>query len=489
MFGQKAVTYYVPECQEKNRFYFASKAKYLVTTPVQIPDFSLWAILDNLDTISTPYTVIATRSKGSISYMYPIVFSDDIQEPDFNLLFVAQESGRNILFIPNDRFLQLDVTKTCVPIPNNYWEPNSFRFHVIAAFHRLNIIPSLCISIFARDDLFNEMSSKFFHIYSKNGQLPAVLASLFSDILFALEFFGFADPTNLAEIISYKESVALSEEFMSLPNHQVTEKHRFFAFTEIKYAFRKYHSTCFPNRDIPADIMDYESYSNLMNAMNFVQKQLKILKLLPSNMSEREAILSGIARFQAQNKLSPGFCSLKTLSLLWFKTLDKKCDLIGLCRFGGINVKDSFVPSYEKTLKPIKIISDSTKLENINNFMNTIFGQIRNKSEALRWIMEQTKDSIKSHTDRMDETISIHNSMDERMMEIEKMLITANNQNEDSAEKFAEISKTFDVILNDQKNVHHEFMMVQKRIEESKRGNQILLFLTIILALIVIYRW
>lgn len=489
MLSSQAANYYIPEYEDLSQYYFAYKAKYLSTTPVPVPDFCLWAQIDSLDTITSPFTVIATKSKGETSYMYPIVFSDDTQKKNIEIFEITQESGRNIFFIPHDRFLQLEAARKCVQVAGNNWLNCSFRYHVLAALFRMNVIPSLSLSLFAREDLFEVITSKFTSIYSVNGTLPSVLATLFSDILFALDFFGFTKPNNFSEKISLEAALSLSEQFTSLPNHQINEEKRYFAFGEIKYAISNYHSSCYQDRDKPDDIFDYESYSNLMSSLDFVKKTLTSLNLFPDDKPVREALKSGILAFQLQNKLPTGICDLFTLRHLWNKSLDSSCDLIGLCRLSGILTKDLKLPNYKRALPKIKSPVEYPKLEPVNAVVNKIFEQVRDKSEASEWIMKQAENSVQSHIERIDNAVAAAKDIEGMITEIEKRLASTVNQNDDSAAKFEETSKLFDKILEEHIVMKQEFAAIQKRINEEKKGNQILLVLVICLSLFIIYKW
>lgn len=210
----KSSIYYVPE--KKRKYYYASSGEYDIDMePYIVNDYTLWANLNALDTITNPATVLVTELKGAKSYMYRVRFRSNV--PD--IFEKAEQEGGNVsqyvFFVPSDRFLRFESTNHCVPVPENNWEDYSFRFHALAAFYRLNVIPSLSMPLFEREDLFSNVCNDFYKKYHIEPPLNTALSSIFCNVFYALDFFGFITPSNLVEKDSVDASRNLADSFMN----------------------------------------------------------------------------------------------------------------------------------------------------------------------------------------------------------------------------------------------------------------------------------
>ncbi|OHS93345.1 hypothetical protein TRFO_40383 [Tritrichomonas foetus] len=472
---------------EKSRhYYFASNGKYQDKDPITVKNFTLWANLDALDTITDPATVIVTKSRGSTAQMYRVIFNST--PPDF--FEVAEEENLSIYYLPSDRFLQLESTSPCVPVPDNNWEECAFRFHTLAAFYRLNVIPSLSSSLFEREDLFDDICEKFYETYRISPPLNNALSSIFSDILFALEFFGFALPSNLSEKHSLDAARKLAVSYQIL-HGETTE--RSFAFTELSFAIERYHQECFPRRSekhhIPPDVLDYNTYNILLSTVESVRKTLSSMNLLPDDLLTHEALISGIYQFQTKYNLPTGCCDLFTLRHIWNASQSNECDLLALCRLSGMIVKDPKPPVYMNTLEKVTVSKNMPNLQHVENIMNQVLHQVKSRSEAPQWMMNEAQRSVEYQISRIEEASKTAKDVEKMVSDIEERLSSTCQQNEESSEKFDEASQILDQILHEHMVMKKDFALVKKRIDEEKNVNKMLLCLIVLLAAVIIYKF
>ena len=501
-------------------YYFAENAKYRDSVqPIAVQDFTLWAQLASLDTITSPVTVFATKSPGSSAFMYRIDF--DSKPPDS--FEVSEESGLKIFYISSEHFLQLEASHRCVPIPRNNWEECSLRFHALGAFYRLNVIPTLSLSLFEREDLFDYVCTIFYEKYRVGPPLFKALFELFSSLLFALEFFGFAIPSNIEEERSIKATKnfidkiileQINESNQNKYNSSISDKTIYenvgcFAFAEIKFAIINYHNTCFPNREketgLSPGILDSISYSNLLRTLNFVHRSLVLLNMMPDEISSKESLIQGVNNFQQKFGLPVGNCDLFTIRHIWNASMSNECDLFALCRLSGMKIIEPKAPIYTKTLGRIKITdsmrneffnrrrdkNESTDTEEVTMtsiamIMNQIFEQVKDRSEAPQWMIDEARVSIEMQINRINKAVLSTKEIDKSVSEIERKLDESCRQNQESTEIFEETTNLLGTILNEHHSMKKEFAEIKKRIDQERRGNKLLLFIVIIMAIFVL---
>lgn len=411
--------YYVPE--KKRKYYYASNGEYDTNMePYLVNNYTLWANLNALDTITNPATVLVTELKGAKSYMYRVKFKN--KAPDiFERAKQKDDEGvsQYVFFVPSDRFLRFESTNHCVPVPENNWEDYSFRFHALAAFYRLNVIPSLSMPLFEREDLFTEVCDEFYKKYHFGPPLNTALSSIFSSVFYALDFFGFLTPTSLTEKESFDAAKIMADSFLNqqwgtgkskykltkMKNKRKKKRRsrrrrsdadssmtlnlndsssddnestalfdvnddaevtfdsiRSFAFSEIKFGIERYHKECFPWREsklgLPPDVFDRTSFCSLLNAIQKVRKGLTKLRLLPSDaVSTHDALRAGVIKFQELNNMPTGCCDLFTARRIWDASSTGECDTLALCRLCGMKTKEPEVPVYFNTLGELHVVT------------------------------------------------------------------------------------------------------------------------------------
>lgn len=535
--------------EKKRPYYFASNGDYFKDAgPIPIRGFTLWANLHALDTITTPATVVVTKLKDSIAFLYRVKFSSST--PDLYEKMVSD--GLSIFYTPSDSFLRLDSTHPCVPIPNNNWENNSFRFHALAAFYRLNVIPSLSMPLFEREDLFDDVCNDFYEKYHFNPPLNEALSSIFCKLFYSLKFFGFTSPSNLTEQDSLvaveklvhsfvnkkwgsgntskqpssklskrqkrhsflgastsnfnEENTLDPENDFEIDANEDIQNNRFFAFAEIKYAIAKYHNECYPWRSetLPPDILDYTSYCNLIQAVERVRNTLITLKMLPDDAySLQEALRKGIFKFQDVNHLptTGGQCDLFTMRRIWNASQTNGCDLLALCRLSGLKTIDPEVPVFTHTLSELhSSLSKNPKLKTpqnsknsqqnqIEQVMNEVLGRVRDRNESQQLIVQEATNSVQSQIARIDKASETAKDIQQMIDSIVTRLESAQSRGEIATRKFEEASDIIEEIIEENSKLKKEFDLIHKRIEEERNGNKILMFLIAFLFVVIMYKF
>ena len=479
-----SAVFFVPQFEEGNSHYFASGGRYLSTTPEPVPDFDLWAQVNALDTVTAPATVVATRSRGSTALLYRVEF------PAGRRVSTLFEVSDQVFFIPPDRFLQLQSAKPCVQVPGNDWASCEFRFHVLAAFYRLSVVPSLSLSLFARDDLFESMCDRFFELYRVSPPLERALAEVFADVVFALDFFGFAFPTNLTEKNSIGAAQAIVADFEaeSQKNRELQPQRRFFAFTEIKFAIENYHKSCFPNREADADVLDFQSYGHLLNAVEFVRRALAKLNMIPEELPPKKALSEAVVNFRRANQLPSGACDLFTFRHIWNASLADECDLMALCRINGLDVSDPRPPVYTRTIPKIEVTNDRT-LEPVQKVVNQIIAEIKDRSEAPQWMLGEAQKSVEAQIHRIEQASRVAKVIEEKVRNIEATMNETCEKNDRATKKFDEATTVLEEVLQEHDSMKREFEVIKQRLEEERMGNQILLAIVIALMAVVVVRF
>lgn len=503
-------------------YYFAQNGKYHDSgQPITVQDFTLWAKLSALDTLTSDITVVATKSQGSSAFMYRIDF--DSEPPQ--IFDIEVESGMKIVYIPADRFLQLEALHPCVPVPQNNWEECSLRFHSLAAFYRLNVIPSLSLSLFEREDFFESICDLFYDKYRVSPPFGSALFDLFSKTLSALDFFGFTIPSNVQEETSIKachDFIALVENSIHMTETDIYtsaaydsstllirdsyfHKSRSAAFSELRFAIKNYITTCFPNRQketgLPLDVLDYSSYSNLHKTIEFVHHSLVSLNLMSKTLSSLSELKAAVNVFQTKNELPVGCCDLFTIRHLWNASMTNECNLPALCRLSGMTITIPKFPIYTKTLNRIdpsqlqKEYVSSDKIKTLTDeeigpvvkIVNQILEQVKDRSEAPQFMVDEAKKSLDEQMKRIENAELTAKNIDEAISNLETKLDATTQQNQESAEKFEVTIRMLDSILDENMSIKREFAAIQKRIDQERKGNSLLIVVSLILILVVFH--
>jgi hypothetical protein len=468
------MTFLVPEYQPGNRYYFAGNAVYHSSDPIPIPGFDLWVSITALDRLSAPTTVIATESRSATSFFYPISFGDAPTSLS-DIFEISEINGQKVFYVPPERFVLESSAQPFLQVPNNDWSSCSSRFQVLAALYRLSIVPSLSPTVFTSHELFDDLCKSFCETYQVSPPVEVALASIFAELVFALDLFGFARPSTLGEANSIEAA-------FKILNDNPESCGRTFAFGDIEFAITKFNRLAFP--DTPADRLTREGYYHLRNLVEFVRSALSSMGLIPDDFFPRKALSEGVVRFQKVNGIPTGPCDPFTLRHIWSAAMPAGCDFTAICRLSGIAVPSSDLPAYTKTLEPIEL-TEQNELQSVRTVISHIFGSILCHSEGADWLLKQAEKSVESQIERLDEAAKSARAIDDTVSVIDQKLEGIARQNGTAAEKFGETAQVLEDILTEHRAMLTEFSEVQKRVSADQDGNNILLAIVLILSVLV----
>ena len=365
-------------------------------------------------------------------------------------------------------------------VEGNDWSSCCFRYHTIAAFYRLNVIEKLNQLMFSKKDLYNEMIKVFYKKYGldedNNKKIDVVLSTMFKNLLFYLDFFGFTKTKTVKEQRSLDAARLLVKKFENDNTGNMMK--RFFAFSEIKYALKNYHQTCFQAREIPDDILDCDSYSCLKNTILFVKNAFIKLKYIPNNLESNESLIIGLLNYQKANNILSGYCDMFTLRHVFNDSFPQNgCELFALLRFSGIQIENPKYPQFKNTLK----------FENLNQYdgiVNAFLNNIRDFSEVPDWIISEAQNSMLKQTEKIGSFENESNNIIDETNSIEQLLnkITENNNSANS--KFVRMNNTLQKAKNEVQLIQKEFGNANKRLKNIQKANitiQVFLFIFTIL--------
>jgi hypothetical protein len=471
-----SMTYFVPEYHPKNRYYFAGNAFYLSENPVPVAGFDLWVSIAALDTATAPATVVATESRGSTAFMYPVSF-EDAQSSLSDIFEISQITGQDVFYLPYDRFLLATSSQPFVQVPNNDWSSCAARFRVLAAFTRLSVT-ALSPAIFTTPELFDDLCKTFCETYEVTPPVETALASIFSEIVFAFDLFGFARPSTLAETNSIEAAIAIVNDGGRPP--QPT-----FAFGDVAFAITKFNAVAFPNVP-PTDRIRPESYRHLRNLVEFVRSALSSLSLIPDDLPPRSALCEGIVRFQRMHDIPTGPCDPFTLRHIWNAAMPAGCDLAALCRLSGVALPALDLPVFTKTLERIELSDQKERLQPVQEVIAHIMCDVLSHAEAADWLVRQAVHSVESQIERLDDAARAARAIDDQVTEIEQGLDETARQGDAASAKFSETAQVLEDVLGEHRVMLREFAVIQKRVKEDQDGNNILLAFVIALAVLAV---
>lgn len=483
------VDIYLSELNKESKYFFANKVEHIEKKPVHFPNFSLWAVIEHLDTLTSKFTTFLTKSKGSSCYLIKVtsVYPFDFVTPK---IFREEKQNDCILFyVPRDLFLLFEASHPCTPVRGNNWLNVSKTYNCLAAFYRLGVLPSLNQSTFSQDDVFYRGEELFYKYYFHGSDSPlhSAMQSLFKQIFFALRFFGFACPDDLLSLESFSALKGLYE----LPDSNDSNK-TLFAFTEMKWMIKKYHMFCFPERDKDPEVFSIESVHALLGAIEFVRNSLT--KPSSIEIKDIQTFLGDcIKNYQKQNGLQLGVCDMYTLRHLYRTTMSNtskknkaySLDFSVLCRFCG--KKYLLTPVPLQIPLPIPVSDNRSKeLEQIENSYNAVIGQIRTHSDIPRWLVEQANEAIKSHETGLLEVQNRSNNISDKIECISKL---ANEQNVLSITYDSNLDSIYETVREQyevQMKMITDLSVIKDTIRDLKHANNIMIILIAFLSITLI---
>jgi len=469
---------FFPEYLPGDRYHFAKEAKYIQASPVLVQDYSLWAVVDSLDCITSPFTVLLTKMSGSATEMYPVVCDPPLKFTPPVIFEQAIAMNRIIYFVPRDRFLMFEASNSCVQVLGNKWSKNGMRYHVLGALFRIGVIPSLSQAVFSHEEIYEDLCSKFYSMYEQQAPIQSALRNVFNELYITLKIFGFTVPT------SYKEKQSIN----AVENLIQSNDQRGFAFSEIKWCITNYQKSCFPSMK-NHEVLTNKNYVLLMNALDYVKSSLSHLGLIPSGLSPYDGIIEGVHSFQKKSKIPVGVCDLFTLRRLWNTVSPSLCDFVFLCTFCGMESSSVNYPIFRQTLPKIKTLYADPNTEFLERSFNDVITHVKTYIEAPQWLISESIESVKRNNNRIGKIDVGSVDMEKAIGNIKSKVESYGIKNEQISTKFEQVERTLDSINEEHVQIREDFSAIQNLIGNYKKGNQLLIVIIIILSIRLIWKW
>lgn len=475
---------YLPEYCPDNKYYFAKDVSFAESTTVTIPNCTLWAIVDSLDRITAPMTVVLTKTNGYSSELYRTICQYPFTFPIPTIFELTSIDNRSTFYIPGDRFLQFDATSPCVQVLNNQWITNEFRYHTLAAFYRLNIIPTISQSVFSEQQHFSKLSEKFFEKYNLHPPLSAALQMIFKNLCFAFRFFGFDFPTSSAEKQSLDAIQALSAINVS-PN----ESQRLFAISEMKWMINNCRKVCFPDSNLPKGIISAEMYHSLMDTINFIRTTLSRLNIPQTGLNSNEGLINGIKNFQKMCGIPVGACDMFTLRHIINHITPASCDFTVLCKFCGMNQNFTSSLNFRAGFKRITTMYADPSVNALEQAFNDALSTVKTHSEGPAWLVREAELSVDRHLKRIDDAATRCEAVSGRIISVKKQLNEIEEINGELSNTIERSGRYLDDVMDEHQAISDNFGKLRDRIMDIHRGNRLMFILNIVLFLIVLWRF
>ena len=491
---ENTIELFLPEYCPDNKYFFAKNADFVQSTPITFQNCTLWAILNSLDTITSSMTVVLTKTSGYSAELYRVVCNLPLSFTVPPLFEMTTISDKNVFYIPNDRFLQFEAGFPCVQVLNNEWAANEMRYHQIAAFYRLNIIPTLSQSVFSEKEHFEPMCNIFYDLYHVTAPLSNGLKQVFKNLFFAFQFFGFSFPKNTEEKESLEALTLLAKRgdemdpsSNMLPNGPNT---RLYAFTEMKWMINNFRKQCFPNDPLPEGIISPKMYHSIVDTVDFVKRTLAKLDLVPSGFCAEDALINAVRNFQAENNIPIGVCDMFTLRQIWNTFTSTNCDFLTLCKFCNMGSTATTKPLvFHENIKKVTTMYADPSVEALEKAFNDAITKIKTHNEAPEWLVGETEEAVKRHIERLDTTAKEAEDLEVKIEQIKAKLEQTTKSNIEVSKKFDEATQLVDSVIEEHSSMRDEFVQVKNRINDLHHGNQTLLIFVCLLAIVVLIRW
>lgn len=480
----QAYELYLPEYCPDNKYYFAKDVAFIEPTTVSIQNSTLWAIVDSLDRLTAPMTVVLTKTNGYSSELYRTVCNYPFTFPIPTIFEITSIDAKTTFYIPGDRFLQFDATSPCVQVLNNQWQPNEFRYHTLAAFYRLGIIPTISQSVFSEQQQFSKISETFFEKFNLHPPLAMALQAIFKNLYFAFHFFGFDFPTTAAEKQSLQAVQALAQVVTSSNDTQ-----RLFAISEMKWMINNCRRFCFPDSQLPNGVISAEMYQSLMDTMSFIRTTLAKLNIISNGANAEENLLNGIKIFQKMHGLPVGACDMFTLRHLVNCITPSTCDFLVFCKYCNMLPPTQSPLSFRAGIKRITTMYADPSISTLEQAFNDALSIVKTHNEGPSWLVREAENSIDRHMKRLDTAVDKSENVEQRVSVVKKTLKEIEKANSELAEHVDESGRLLDQVLDEHQAMIEKFTHLEQRIHDIHKGNRLMFIINLILVLIVVWRF
>ena len=150
-----------PESLDTNPSSFLQSAIATISRPFKVENFKLFAFIERFDEVDYPFVVAPVRCNGKISMLYQYRFSEKL--PDFKQLgfeIFPTENG-DVLYLSTETFSTLSSKYRSISIKSGHWPEVANKYHRLAAFSHLDVIPPLSKSYLKSDQKLDEIIKIF----------------------------------------------------------------------------------------------------------------------------------------------------------------------------------------------------------------------------------------------------------------------------------------------------------------------------------------
>ena len=139
---------------------------------------------------------------------------------------------------------------------------------------------------------------------------------------------------------------------------------------------------------------------------------------------------------------------------------------MALCKLCGLGIQDPEPPVYVKTIQKIECIGEkqSRGLKDVEDVVNEILEDIKDRSEAPQWMIKQAEKSIENQIKMVDDAAETARGIGVRVAEIQESLSMSQDQNISS--KLQETAQTLDEVIKLHATMKNDFNSIKKRVDE-----------------------
>lgn len=470
--------YYIPEFQEGNQFFYAKPfllSKKSQCSLVVKSGYSLWAFTNSLDNFSCPYTVVAIPSPESEVKFYQVVLSG---KPNFSS-YGLEVSEDNIVYMPEKELLNQGEV---IPVSSGDWSQSEKQYHAIGAFYYIGIVPSLTSSLFNNPQMMANMEEYLNQSYEMKDSYEYVLSQIFPNVVTYLQFFGFMETSDPAEIKSYKYVDDLLKDQNILEDSIYSIK---FAFGNIRHAIARYHTKCFPNRLQSPQVFTPVSYKLLKENLSLVRNLFERLGMRISQESDysRNSLFLALKQFHKRRKIDETRCGPKTLrSLLFDAALRDDSLLIKAAGFDSkqnsiyfSNNKNHDPNDFQEFQLPTKLMPSRKRVKFINSNLNEYLYEmpnLENEECLLSNSIASTIGTANSSAEILRERIE---NCEERVKSLSMILNHLSLINNRVTKQLESTGEALNDVLNEHIKVQEKLFCLKGKIASEKRTNKFLM--------------
>lgn len=380
-----------------------------------------------------------------------------------------------------------------IPVNGGDWSKNELLYHAIGAFYYIGIVPSLTSSLFNDPQMINNMEEYLNQSYEYNDSFDNVLAQIFSNAVFYLQFFGFMETSDPAEIKSYKyvDDILKDTSQMDILTDSIK-----FAFGNIRHAIARYHTKCFPNRIQSPQVFTPLSFRLLKETLNLVKKLFERLGMRSSQDSEfgRNSLFITLKRFRKHRKIEETRCGPKTLRALLFDAALRDDSL--LLKAAGFdlkknsvtfsNIKNNYNANDDQEFKlPTKLCPSRKRIKFMNSGLSKFLYEMPNleNEECL------LSNSIASTIGSANSTSEILRERIENCEERVRALLMTLNQlsliNSRVTKQLDQTSAVLNNVLDEHIKVQEKLFSLKGKIASEKRTNKFLMICAFVIIISV----